>query len=388
MVERAKGAFTRKEYARRVKLTKEAMANEDIDTLFIVEHGNLVWLTGFTAESAYVEQSLVIDAFSEEPMLCVRQQDFAAAVHLSFMDRARIHGFAESLIANPDANGYDRMAELMRDAGLLRGRIGVEMGILSHNTVAQLKKSLSGADLVDATGLVTWLRLPKSDEEITVMQQASDISDAAMQAAIDRIEAGARESSAVKAALGELCIGIDGAPATQLEGINFCSTPLTGTSHIQWRDTTYQDGSQINIELGGVRHRYASGLMRTVHVGTPPDQLVKLHAAEVEGLAAALAAAKVGNTCADVANAFQDTIRRYGFEKLSRCGYAMGINWTEESASLKSDDHTVLEPGMTFHLMLGNWIDEDFGMVLSETFVVRETGGEALGKLPRELFVK
>ncbi len=41
---------------------------------------------------------------------------------------------------------------------------------------------------------------------------------------------------------------------------------------------------------------------------------------------------------------------------------------------------------MTFHLMLGNWLEEDFGYVISETFRVTTSGGEALGRAPRLLF--
>lgn len=37
---------------------------------------------------------------------------------------------------------------------------------------------------------------------------------------------------------------------------------------------------------------------------------------------------------------------------------------------------------MTFHLMLGNWIDEDFGYVISETFRVVPGGVEVLTKRP------
>lgn len=47
---------------------------------------------------------------------------------------------------------------------------------------------------------------------------------------------------------------------------------------------------------------------------------------------------------------------------------------------------TALKPNMTFHLMLGNWIDEDVGYVISETFRVTDAGNEPFTKLPRELF--
>ncbi|MGX9181990.1 M24 family metallopeptidase [Mesorhizobium sp. BHbdii] len=98
-----------------------------------------------------------------------------------------------------------------------------------------------------------------------------------------------------------------------------------------------------------------------------------------------LATAKPGVTCGEVADAFYSTIRKHGFEKDSRCGYAIGIDWLEPTASLKTGDPTVMQPNMTFHLMLGNWTDEDFGYVLSETFVVTQTGSEALSNTPREL---
>ncbi|ESY15429.1 hypothetical protein X750_28845 [Mesorhizobium sp. LNJC394B00] len=41
---------------------------------------------------------------------------------------------------------------------------------------------------------------------------------------------------------------------------------------------------------------------------------------------------------------------------------------------------------MTFHLMLGNWPDEDFGYVISETVRVTETGVEVLTNSPRKIF--
>ncbi|MEM8553013.1 MAG: Xaa-Pro peptidase family protein [Pseudomonadota bacterium] len=388
MVSRAEGVFTRDEYRRRAALTKAAMAEKGIDLLFVVEQSNLIWLTGYLAQSAYVEQSAVVDPNADEPMLCVRQQDFPAAVHLSYMDRARVIGFPERLIANPDENGYDHMVAWLRDAGLISGRIGVEMGELSATAVNHLRRIMDGASLVDATGLVTWLRLQKSDEEIVVMREAAAISDAAMGAAVERISAGVHERDAVRAAVDTLIAGTDGVAGTQFHSVNFCTTPLTGTSHIHWSDHVYGPGSQVNIELGGTRYAYCSGLMRTVHVGDPPDRLKRLHEAQVEGLAAGLNAAKVGNTAADVANAFHSAINRHGFAKVSRCGYAIGINWTETSASLKPEDKTVLRPNMTFHLMLGNWIDEDFGYVISETFRVTEQCGEALGNFPRDLFIK
>jgi Xaa-Pro dipeptidase/ectoine hydrolase len=126
--------------------------------------------------------------------------------------------------------------------------------------------------------------------------------------------------------------------------------------------------------------------MRTFSIGGPSDRLRRVHEGEVAGLEGALATVKPGATCGDIAAAFNTALKKHGLEKESRCGYAIGIDWLEPTASLKEGDLTVLKPNMTFHLMLGNWIDEDFGYVISETFRVTETGAEAFSRLPRQIF--
>ncbi|RUW64522.1 M24 family metallopeptidase, partial [Mesorhizobium sp. M4B.F.Ca.ET.049.02.1.2] len=156
--------------------------------------------------------------------------------------------------------------------------------------------------------------------------------------------------------------------------------------HIPWTGDVFRDGSQINVELGGTRHGYSAGLMRTFSIGAPSERLRRIHEAQVEGLEAALAAVRPGSTCSEVANAFYTTLRKHGFDKETRCGYAHGIGWLEPTASLKDGDTTELKPNMTFHLMLGNWIEDDFGYVISETFRVSGTGAEVLTKTPRKVF--
>ncbi|WP_352643596.1 M24 family metallopeptidase [Mesorhizobium sp. M0520] len=106
--------------------------------------------------------------------------------------------------------------------------------------------------------------------------------------------------------------------------------------------------------------------MRTFSIGAPSDRLRRLHEAELAGLEAALNTVRPGATCSEVAGAFYNTIEKLGFKKDTRCGYSIGINWTESNASFNDADKTELKPNMAFHLMLGNWIEEDFGYVISD----------------------
>ncbi|TGV74920.1 M24 family metallopeptidase, partial [Mesorhizobium sp. M00.F.Ca.ET.158.01.1.1] len=121
-------------------------------------------------------------------------------------------------------------------------------------------------------------------------------------------------------------------------------------------------------------------------IGSPSDRLRRVHEIQVAGLEVALDAIRPGATCSDVANAFNRSIEKRGLKKETRCGYAHRIGWLEPTASLKDGDMTELLPNMTFHLMLGNWIEEDFGYVISETFRVTDSCVEVLTTAPRKIF--
>ena len=70
--------------------------------------------------------------------------------------------------------------------------------------------------------------------------------------------------------------------------------------------------------------------------------------------------------------------------KGSRIGYSMGLNyppdWGEHTASLRPGDKTVLAPNMTFHMILGMWMD-NYGFEGSESFRVTEAVFDEIGFL-------
>lgn len=382
--------FPREEYLRRLAAVKSEMAQRDIDALVVSSPANITYLSGHTAYTSYVPQGLVVSMHKEEPTFIMRRMDAPAAIHESFLDRNNVIGYPENLIANPERDGYDIIIDFLHDLGLANRGVGLEPGFL---TLRQFGRSqdkfaarLPKARIVDCSKAIDWIRIVKSDLEIEVMRQAAAIADAAITRAAEVIRPGVREADAAAEIIGTLIRGANGKPGTAVAPYCMCSSPRTGTAHIRWSDDVFHDGSQVNLEVGGVRHGYTAALMRTYIVGKPSDRLRRLHEAEVAGLEAALNTVRPGATCSDVANAFYRTFEKQGFKKESRCGYAIGIDWTELTASLRDGDMTVLKPNMTFHLMLGNWLEEDFGYAISETFRVTDKGIEVLTTVPRKLF--
>ncbi|MER9664142.1 Xaa-Pro peptidase family protein [Mesorhizobium sp. M0159] len=379
-------AFPRAEFLRRLTAVKAEMDRLEVDTLIVGNSSDITYLTGYTAKSGYVPQAVVLSLVDEEPTFILRRQDAPAALHQTFMDRGKIIGYSEALIGNPDKDGFDAVIDFVNEPGAANRGVGVQLGALSARSAEKFRSRLPKARIVDCTHSVAWIRMIKSDLEISTMREAAAIADAGVLKACEVIRPGVREADVVAEVAAQLARGANGKAGTDFAPMYFCSSPRTGTSHIQWSEDVIREGSQINLEIAGVRHGYVSAIMRTFSVGRPSDRLRRLHDAEVSGLEAALGAVRPGATCSDVANAFYRTLEKSGFQKDSRCGYAIGIDWSEPTASLKDGDITELRPNMTFHLMVGNWIEEDFGYVISETFRVTESGCEVLTKSPRKLF--
>ncbi|MBT1516663.1 Xaa-Pro peptidase family protein [Bradyrhizobium sp. SRL28] len=379
-------AFPRAEYLRRLAAVKSEMARRDIDTLIINNSSNITYLTGYTAKSGYVPQVLVVSIHKEEPTFILRKMDVPAAIHQAFLERGNVIGYPENLIGNPDMDGFDSVIYFLHEVGLANRGLGLELASLSAQTTDKFKARMPKARIVDCSKSVAWIRFVKSDFEISVMREAAAIADAGIMRAAEVIHSGVREADAMAEIAATLARGANGKPGTDFTSMFFCSSPRTGTCHIRWSEDIIRNGSQINLELGGVRHGYVAAIMRTFSVGRPSDRLRRLHEAELSGLEVALNTVRPGATCSDVANAFYRTINSLGFKKESRCGYPIGIDWTEPTASLNDGDTTELKPNMTFHLMLGNWTEEDFGYVISETFRVTEAGAEALTSAPRKIF--
>ena len=161
--------------------------------------------------------------------------------------------------------------------------------------------------------------------------------------------------------------------------------------HLTWDDKPMKSGEGTFFEIAGVYKRYHCPLSRTVFLGKPTQTFIDAEKAVLEGMEAGLEAAKAGNLCEDIANAFFAVLNKYGITKDNRTGYPIGLSyppdWGERTMSLRPGDKTVLEENMTFHFMTGLWMD-DWGFEITESIVIGANGPECLANVPRRLHVK
>jgi ectoine hydrolase len=385
--------FTPDEYAERLNKTRLAMEKADIALLIVTDPSNMHWLTGYDGWSFYVHQCVIVDA-DGELFWFGRGQDASGAQRTTYLGHDNIIGYPDQYVQAADRHPMDLLASILTDRKLVRGAIGVEMDnyYFSAAAFASLHKHLPNAKFTDATGLVNWQRAVKSAAELDCMRKAGRIVAAMHQRILEKVEPGMRKCDLVAEIYDAGIRGVDGFGGDYPAIVPLLPSGADASApHLTWDDKPMRPDEGTFFEIAGAYKRYHCPLSRTVFLGKPNQAFLDAEKATLEGMEAGLEAAKPGNTCEDIANAFFTVLKRSGFVKDSRTGYPIGLSyppdWGERTMSLRPGDRTELKPGMTFHFMSGLWL-ETMGLEITESIVITDKGVDCLSRVPRKLFVK
>jgi Xaa-Pro dipeptidase len=377
--------FQRDEYDARMARLRGAMAERGLDGMLLFAPESHFWLTGYDTFGFCFFQVMIVG--SGEPVLLTRSADLRQAQQTSTVRDVRV--WRDHAGADPT----EGLPALLDELGLRGARLGVETD--THGLTAfngdRLRARLAGAaTLVEASDLIPGLRLVKSPAELHHVRRAAELGDAAFHAALPLIRPGEDEGPVLAAMQGAVFAGGGDYPANEFI-IGSGSKALlcryaSGRRRLQPQD-------QLTLEWAGVSAHYHAALMRTVIVGAPRPEHVRMHAAARDALLACEAALRPGRPMADVFVAHARTLDAagYGHARLNACGYALGARFTPswmEPQMFYEGAPTVMAPGMVFflHMIL---MDSDTGaaMCLGRTSLVTEQGAEPLSRLDLDLTV-
>ena len=386
--------FSKTEYDRRLVKVRTAMTDRGIDLLFVEDPSNMAWLTGYDGWSFYVHQGVLV-FLDQDPLWWGRMQDANGANRTVWMEPDRVFGYADNFVQSVDRHPMQDLAGIIANTGYGSTRIGLELDnyYFSAKAYLTLERELPNAKFVDATALVNWQRTVKSGEEVAYMRKAARIAEKMVDGVVERIEPGMRKNELVAQIYRDAIIGADGDWGDYPAIVPLLPSGTDAAApHLTWDGRPFERGTATFFELAGCYRRYHTPFCRTVYLGKPPQYIVDAGLALVEGLEAGLEAARPGNKASDIARALAEPLRRAGIERGARCGYPIGLSyppdWGERTISLREEDDTVLEPGMTFHFMPGLWMD-DWGLEITESILIKDTGpAECFCDRPRKLFIK
>jgi Xaa-Pro dipeptidase len=348
----------------------------------------MLYLAGYDQIGYWVYQVLIVPAADAPMTAIVRKVDELLVRAGGIVDDVRV--WLDDATRDPAQHTADVLAE----RGLLRRRrIGIERkshALLPHY-YDLLRNALREAELVDASDLVTELRLIKSPAEIACMRRAGEVMDAGVEAAWAALRPGARECD-VHAAVAAAMYRAGGEHPSVAPPMATGPRTLTQT-HGAATTREIQAGDPFLLEVGGCFRRYHAVCMRTASLGAPGPRMRSMFDAIREATDAGMAAIKPGARTADLARLVHDAMAERGYSRRGQhVGYGIGLGYPPtwiDNLRIKETDPHVLQEGMTFLFHSGLLAPEGtFYVALGDPVLVTAGGHERLTRLSRGLEVR
>lgn len=380
--------FERSEYEERLRRTRAAMRAAGLDVLLVFHQEHMFYLAGYDQIGYWVYQVLIVPAADVGMTAVVRKVDELLVRDGGIVDDVRV--WLDDATRDP----AQQTADVLEERGLLKGkRIGIERK--SHALLPYyydlLRDALGAAELVDASDLITELRLLKSPAEVACMRRAGEIMDAGVRAAWEALRPGIRECD-IHAAVADAMYRAGGEHPSVAPPMGTGPRTLTQT-HGAATTREVRAGDPFLLEVGGCYRRYHAVCMRMASLGPPSDRMRSMYDAIRAATDAGMAHIKPGVRTADVARLVHETMAEHGYSRRGQhVGYGIGLGYPPtwiDNLRIKETDAHVLAEGMTFLFHSGLLAPEgNVYVALGDPILVTVTGHERLTRLTRDLTLK
>lgn len=229
------------------------------------------------------------------------------------------------------------------------------------------------------------LRQIKTPAEIVTMRKAAAVTSEAFEAILPKIRPGITEK--------ELQIELDftmyrlGADAVAFSTI-IASGENGSLPHAIPGDRKLREGDMITMDFGAKVGNYCSDMTRTVALGQPSEEMLKVYNTVLRAQTMCEAALAAGKNCFDIDKIARDYIDSQGYAGRfgHGLGHCVGIE-IHENPRLSPACHDTLAAGMVITVEPGVYLPGIGGVRIENTCLVKEQGCEPLTTARKELVI-
>ncbi len=375
--------FERSEFDARLARLLARMQEEKLDAMLLFAQESMYWLTGYDTFGYCFFQTLVVKADGSLTLL-TRSADLRQAQLTSVITDIRI--WVDRVNADPTLD----LKDLLSDLDLLGTRIGVEYD--THGMTGRVARLLdrqlaSFGQIVDASYVISRLRLTKSAAEIVHIERAAALADDALDAALSLVKPGADEADILAAMQGAVFSGGGDYPANEFI-LGSGAEALLCRYKSGRRKLNASD--QLTLEWAGVDAHYHAAMMRTVVIGSPSHRHRELYSACLETLQAVETILMPGHSFGDIFDMHARIMDERGLarHRLNACGYSLGArfspSWMEHEMFHMGNPQEIQENMSLFVHMIIMDSDSGTAMTLGQTYLTTSQAPKALSRHPLE----
>ena len=277
----------------------------------------------------------------------------------------------------------DLLQGILSERKLLNSPIGLELGFIPVADFSAFGKVL--ARWLDCTNIVERLRSVKQPEEIEKLRQAAELATAGRTKLIQSIVLGQTAQEMVES-WRQSVLALARERKWQLPQSSWAYISVGGDGFAPGGPA--QKGDLIKIDVGCVVDGYSSDGARTVVLGKPGPQAIKVYDAMHRAFDVGLALMKPWTTLRDIYFATATSMWDSGFETYGRGHFGHGVGasiWSEEWPFISADATTHLEPNMVLAFETPWYIDGLGGFIIEDQILITEKGHEIIAPSSRAL---
>ncbi len=371
--------FDRSEYSDRLARLLDKMREEKLDAMLLFAQESMYWLTGYDTFGYCFFQTLIVTSDGKLTLL-TRSADLRQAQQTSVIENITV--WVDRVNADPTLD----LKNLLNDMDLLGARIGVEYD--THGMTGRVAQLLdnqlaSFGKIIDASYLISALRLTKSPAELAYVRRAAELADDALDAALPLIKAGGSEADILAAMQGAVFAGGGDYPANEFI---IGSGPDALLCRYKAGRRRLDANDQLTLEWAGVSAHYHAAMMRTVVIGEVAPRHRELYRACLETIKAIEEVLRPGKTFGDVFDTHARILDERGLtrHRLNACGYSLGArfspSWMEHQMFHLGNPQEILPDMSLFvHMII---MDSETGtaMTLGHTYLTTDDAPQPLSR--------
>jgi Xaa-Pro aminopeptidase len=363
----------------RITGVKNILLQNNIDTFMVLSEENRRYLSGFRGHDTQFDESAGALFISEAGLIL--------ATDSRYEEQALNEAPLYEIICCKEGLAK-QIPSIINKLGTKR--LGFESVRISYfeymKMLDEIKSSGINVDITETENIVETFRSVKDENEIKSIKDALSIAESVYIRILDLIRPGITEKEA--AWLIEKGMREAGAESASFPTI-VASGPNSALPHAIPSDRAIKEGEPILFDWGARLNGYCSDISRTIFIGKPDDQFIKIYNTVLDAQNKAIDAIRPGISSRSVDETARNHIESMGFGK--RFGHGLGHGTglsVHEQPRLSPHRDSDLESGMVFTVEPGIYIPGWGGVRLENMVVVRDGNAELLNSLDSSLPVK
>lgn len=263
-------------------------------------------------------------------------------------------------------------------------RLAFEENQVTYKEHTEYSK-LFKVELIPTSEIIENIRIIKTDEEITIMQEAARIADNAFTKILDFIKPGVKEIEVANEL--EKLMRAEGATSSSFD-IIVASGYRGALPHGVASEKEIQSGELVTMDFGALYQGYCSDITRTIAVGEISEELKDIYNTVLQAQILGVEGIKQGITGKEADALTRDYITEKGYGKYfgHSTGHGLGLE-VHENPRLASNSETVLQANMAVTVEPGIYIPDVGGCRIEDDIIVTDDGNKCLTHSNKELII-